>query len=35
MTDKPPLIRKLTGAPPRLKTPKGACDTHMHVYSRD
>lgn len=35
MTDKPPLIRKLTGTPPRLKTPKGACDTHMHFYSRD
>src|SRR5688572_29110059 len=35
MTDKPPLVRKLTGAPPHLKTPRGACDTHMHFYSRD
>ncbi len=35
MTNKPPLVRKLTGAPPRLKTPQGACDPHMHVYSRD
>jgi D-galactarolactone isomerase len=35
MNDKPPLIRKLTGTPPKLKAPRGACDTHMHFYSRD
>ena len=28
------LVRTLTGAPPRLKTPAGTCDTHMHFYSR-
>jgi D-galactarolactone isomerase len=29
-----PFTRTLTGAPPRLKAPAGACDTHMHFYSR-
>jgi D-galactarolactone isomerase len=29
-----PLVRTLTGPPPRLKTPAGTCDTHMHFYSR-
>ena len=29
-----PLIRTLTGAPPRLKAPAGTCDTHVHFYSR-
>ena len=35
MTDKPALVRTLTGTPPKLKAPRGACDTHMHFYSRD
>jgi D-galactarolactone isomerase len=26
------MTRPLTGAPPRLKAPKGTCDTHMHFY---
>ncbi len=34
MSDKPTLIRKLTGTPPKLKAPRGACDTHMHFYSK-
>jgi D-galactarolactone isomerase len=34
MTEKSPLVRKLTGAPLKLKAPKGACDTHMHFYSK-
>ncbi|HYD06099.1 MAG TPA: amidohydrolase family protein, partial [Reyranella sp.] len=25
-------VRKLTGAPPRLKAPAGTCDTHIHFY---
>lgn len=28
------LVRKLTGAPPKLKAPRGTCDTHMHFYSK-
>jgi D-galactarolactone isomerase len=28
------LTRTLSGPPPRLKTPAGTCDTHMHFYSR-
>jgi D-galactarolactone isomerase len=28
------FTRTLTGPPPRLKTPAGTCDTHMHFYSR-
>jgi D-galactarolactone isomerase len=34
VTTSTPFTRTLTGAPPRLKTPAGTCDTHMHVYSR-
>jgi D-galactarolactone isomerase len=34
MTEPSQLTRTLTGAPPRLKTPAGTCDTHMHFYSR-
>jgi D-galactarolactone isomerase len=34
MTEKSPLVRKLTGEPLKLKAPKGACDTHMHFYSK-
>ena len=26
--------RPLTGRPPRLKTPPGTCDTHMHFYHK-
>ena len=26
------VTRTLTGAPPRLKAPAGACDTHIHFY---
>ncbi|WP_119304890.1 amidohydrolase family protein [Dongia deserti] len=33
MPGKPPLVRTLTGAPPRLKAPAGTCDTHIHFYS--
>lgn len=29
-----PFTRALTGSAPRLKTPAGTCDTHMHFYSR-
>ena len=28
------LTRTLSGPPPRLRTPAGTCDTHMHFYSR-
>ncbi|HEV8389929.1 MAG TPA: amidohydrolase family protein, partial [Dongiaceae bacterium] len=28
------FTRTLTGPAPRLKTPAGTCDTHMHFYSR-
>lgn len=28
------LIRTLTGTPPKLKAPRGTCDTHMHFYSK-
>jgi D-galactarolactone isomerase len=28
------VTRILTGEPPRLKAPAGACDTHMHFYDR-
>jgi D-galactarolactone isomerase len=27
-----PYTRTLTGTPPRLKTPSGTCDTHIHFY---
>lgn len=27
------MERPLTGPPPRLKAPKGTCDTHMHFYN--
>ncbi|MEZ5830150.1 MAG: amidohydrolase family protein [Dongiaceae bacterium] len=30
----PPLVRTLTGVPPRLKAPPGACDAHIHFYDR-
>jgi D-galactarolactone isomerase len=29
-----PLMRTLSGNPPRLQAPPGCCDTHMHFYSR-
>lgn len=32
MTANAPLVRTLTGAPPRLKAPAGTCDTHIHFY---
>ncbi len=34
MTANSPLVRTLTGAPPRLKAPAGTCDTHIHFYDR-
>ncbi len=34
MSEKPTLLRKLTGTPPKLRAPRGACDTHMHFYSK-